>query len=75
MPTGRNAAFTRTKATLITNILFSHRASITDYDAIGVHDIGQQQALMANFPAAFKPGSEHLTLKAKVENFEGGLFA
>ena len=46
-----------------------------DYDAIGVHDLEQQQAVMANFPAAFKPGSEHLTLKAKVENFEGGLFA
>ena len=46
-----------------------------DYDAIGVHDPGQQQALMAHYPAAFKPGSEHLTLKAKVDNFEGGLFA
>ncbi len=45
-----------------------------DYDAIGVHDPDQKHALMANFPAAFKPGSEHLTLKRKVDNFEKGLF-
>ena len=45
-----------------------------DYDAIGVHDPEQKVALMTHYPAAFKPGSEHITLKAKVDNFTGGLF-
>jgi len=45
-----------------------------DYGAIGVHDPAEQIALMSHFPAAFKPGSEHITLKRKVENFTGGLF-
>ena len=45
-----------------------------DYDAIGVHDPAHKLALMTNYPAAFKPGSEHITLKAKIDNFTGGLF-
>ncbi len=45
-----------------------------DYDAIGVHDPEHKHALMTHYPAAFKPGSEHITLKAKVDNFTGGLF-
>jgi NADH dehydrogenase FAD-containing subunit len=45
-----------------------------DYGAIGVHDPAEQLALMTHYPAAFKPGSEHLTLKRKVDSFEGGVF-
>ena len=45
-----------------------------DYAAIGVHDVQERQELMRQFPAAFKPGSEHITLKQKVDNFERGLF-
>jgi NADPH-dependent 2,4-dienoyl-CoA reductase/sulfur reductase-like enzyme len=45
-----------------------------DYGAIGVHDPAEQLALMTHFPAAFKAGSEHLTLKRKVDSFEGGVF-
>ena len=45
-----------------------------DYGAIGVHDHEQRQTLMARYPAAFKPGSEHITLKQKVDTFEKGLF-
>jgi NADPH-dependent 2,4-dienoyl-CoA reductase/sulfur reductase-like enzyme len=45
-----------------------------DYGAIGVHDPAEQLALMTHYPAAFKSGSEHLTLKRKVDNFDGGLF-
>ena len=45
-----------------------------DYGAIGVHDHEQRQTLMARYPAAFKPGSEHITMKQKVETFEKGLF-
>ncbi len=45
-----------------------------DYDAIGVRDRAQQFVLMTHYPAAFKPGSEHLTLKQKIDRFAGGLF-
>ena len=45
-----------------------------DYGAIGVHDNEERFELMRRFPAAFKPGSEHITLKEKVDNFEKGLF-
>jgi NADPH-dependent 2,4-dienoyl-CoA reductase/sulfur reductase-like enzyme len=46
-----------------------------DYDAIGVHDPLDKQRMMQEYPAAFKPGSEHLTLKRKIDEFEKGLFA
>ncbi len=45
-----------------------------DYNAIGVHTVEEEQELMRQFPAAFKPGSEHITLKEKIDNFERGLF-
>jgi NADPH-dependent 2,4-dienoyl-CoA reductase/sulfur reductase-like enzyme len=45
-----------------------------DYDAIGIHDPREVSRLMQEHPAAFKPGSEHLTLKRKIEEFSRGLF-
>jgi len=45
-----------------------------DYDAIGVHDPADKSRLMQEYPAAFKPGSEHLTLKRKIDQFQKGLF-
>jgi NADH dehydrogenase FAD-containing subunit len=45
-----------------------------DYAAIGVKDPEARFALQTNFPAAFKPGSEHLSLKRKLDEFEGGTF-
>lgn len=45
-----------------------------DYGAIGVHDAEEKHALMKRYPAAFKPGSEHITLKRKIDSFERGLF-
>ena len=45
-----------------------------DYAAIGVHDVQERQELMRQFPAAFKPGSEHITLKQKIDSFERGIF-
>ncbi len=45
-----------------------------DYGAIGVHDPDEEHALMKRYPAAFKPGSEHITLKQKIDSFERGLF-
>ena len=45
-----------------------------DYDAIGVWDAKDQFLLGELYPAAFKPGSEHLTLKEKIDKFQRGLF-
>ncbi len=45
-----------------------------DYSPFGVVDPGDMKRLQAHFPAAFKPGSEHLTLKRKLERFDAGLF-
>lgn len=45
-----------------------------DYDDIGVHEPEHKQAVMTHFPAAFKPGSEHITLKRKVDSFRRGIF-
>lgn len=45
-----------------------------DYAAVGVHDTEHKFELMRQYPAAFKPGSEHITLKQKIEAFEKGLF-
>ena len=44
-----------------------------DYSAWGV-DIVTEQRLRTEYPAAFIPGSEHITLKNKVQNFKGGNF-
>jgi NADPH-dependent 2,4-dienoyl-CoA reductase/sulfur reductase-like enzyme len=45
-----------------------------DYAPFGVVDPGEVQRLKAHYPAAFKPGSEHLTLKRKLEAFDAGTF-
>ena len=45
-----------------------------DYAPFGVVDPGDVQRLQAHYPAAFKPGSEHLTLKRKLEAFDAGVF-
>ncbi len=45
-----------------------------DYSAYGVRDPGEAARLRALYPAAFKPGSEHLSLKRKLEEFDGGVF-
>lgn len=44
-----------------------------DYSAWNVDTIIEQR-LRSEYPAAFIPGSEHMTLKAKLEDFEGGNF-
>ena len=45
-----------------------------NYASVGVKDPADQIALYQKYPPAFKPGSEHLTLKAKLEDFDGGNF-
>lgn len=45
-----------------------------DYPAIGMHSPEEQHAIRREFPAGFQPGSEHLTIKRKVDEFEKGLF-
>ncbi|MEA3290590.1 MAG: FAD/NAD(P)-binding oxidoreductase [Campylobacterota bacterium] len=46
-----------------------------DYDyAYLTNDINIEQRLRQEYPAGFKPGNEHLTLKNKIHNFKGGNF-
>ncbi len=45
-----------------------------NYASVGIKDPAMAAMCAQNFPAAFKPGSEHLTLKKKLEGFEGGTF-
>ena len=45
-----------------------------DYEHYGVPDPGEAARLRSLYPAAFKPGSEHLTLKHKLDEFESGTF-
>lgn len=44
-----------------------------DYSKIGA-DPDHEFKLRKKFPAGFMPGSEHLTLKGKLEDFEEGIF-
>lgn len=44
-----------------------------DYAPWGV-DAAVEQRLRIEYPAAFIPGSEHMTLKNKIKNFKGGNF-
>ena len=44
-----------------------------DYSQWGV-DLATEQVLRRDYPAAFIPGSEHITLKTKLEDFEEGNF-
>ena len=45
-----------------------------DYARYGVPDATEAARLRSMYPAAFKPGSEHITLRHKLENFEEGIF-
>ncbi len=45
-----------------------------NYASIGVTDPAMVAACAQNFPAGFKPGSEHLSIKGKLANFEKGVF-
>jgi len=45
-----------------------------EYGSIGVNDPDDAYYLMTNYPAGFMPGSEHLSLKNKLAEFEGGVF-
>jgi sulfide dehydrogenase [flavocytochrome c] flavoprotein subunit len=45
-----------------------------NYESIGVTDPNDVFALKTNYPAGFIPGSEHLSLKKKLEEFESGVF-
>ena len=45
-----------------------------DYEAIGVTDPAERFHLETHYPAGFMPGSEHLSIRNKLEDFEGGTF-
>lgn len=45
-----------------------------DYSKWSKGDVELETALKTQYPAAFIPGSETLSLKSKIENFEGGNF-
>ena len=45
-----------------------------DYFKWAKDDKGLEQRLRKEYPAAFIPGSEHITLKEKIKNFKGGNF-
>jgi sulfide dehydrogenase [flavocytochrome c] flavoprotein subunit len=45
-----------------------------NYASIGIKDPAMEIACAQKFPAGFKPGSEHLSIKSKLANFEGGIF-
>lgn len=44
------------------------------YESIGVTDPAEQYIMAQQYPAAFKPASEHLSLRAKLDNFDEGVF-
>jgi sulfide dehydrogenase [flavocytochrome c] flavoprotein subunit len=45
-----------------------------NYASIGIKEPAMEIACAQKFPAGFKPGSEHLSIKQKLANFEGGVF-
>jgi NADH dehydrogenase FAD-containing subunit len=45
-----------------------------NYASIGVNNPEDEYALRTLYPAGFIPGSEHLSLKHKLDTFEGGVF-
>jgi len=45
-----------------------------NYESIGVKDPDDAYRLMTDYPAGFMPGSEHISIKNKLEEFEGGVF-
>jgi len=46
-----------------------------DYGSIGVKDPADVQALRTRYPAGFVSGQEHVSLKRKIDEFSGGVFA
>ncbi len=44
------------------------------YESFGIEDPAEQYMVAQTYPAAFKPASEHLSLKAKLDNFDEGVF-
>lgn len=45
-----------------------------NYAAIGVQDPTDEFQLRSHFPAGFMPGSEHVSIRNKLEDFDGGEF-
>ena len=45
-----------------------------NYASVGIKDPEMAIACAQSFPAGFKPGSEHLSIKNKLGAFEGGIF-
>ena len=45
-----------------------------DYASIGVSNPEDEYALKTQYPAGFMPGSEHISIKNKLDGFEGGIF-
>ena len=45
-----------------------------DYDKIGVTDIDTQTALRQTYPGGFVAPTEHVSIRRKVREFEGGVF-
>ncbi len=45
-----------------------------DYEKIGVKDAGAVAALHQTYPGGFTQSTEHVTIRRKVREFEGGLF-
>ncbi len=45
-----------------------------DYSRIGANDPETQYALRQNYPAGFVSPTEHITIRRKVQEFEGGTF-
>ncbi|HUW51714.1 MAG TPA: FAD/NAD(P)-binding oxidoreductase [Sulfuricella sp.] len=45
-----------------------------DYSRIGVHDVETETALRTIYPGGYVNPTEHVTIKAKVQEFEGGTF-
>jgi len=46
-----------------------------DYDySFWTDDVELERRLRQEYPPAFKPGSEHITLRNKIQNFKGGTF-
>jgi sulfide dehydrogenase [flavocytochrome c] flavoprotein subunit len=45
-----------------------------NYAAIGVADPADEYRLRSHYPAGFMPGSEHVSIRNKLEDFDGGAF-
>ncbi|UFS62132.1 NAD(P)/FAD-dependent oxidoreductase [Sulfurimonas sp. HSL-3221] len=69
----------------VNNTLYTTRGDIAydylvlapgiDYDySFWTDDPGVENRLRQEYPAAFRPGSEHMTLKRKIHSFQGGTF-